>query len=133
MCQTLREISLTFYSASVSKVSNIESCLVVHRDEAEDRFWLTMNTVDNRRPALICPTLSSFLIPYTLYSINIALPIIGKEFAMDAVLLNWAATSYLLSTAMFLVPLGKIADIYARKRVFALFSQRSALVRFSLL
>ncbi len=79
-----------------------------------------MDNADNRRPALICATLSSFLIPYMLSSINIALPVIGKEFATDAVVLNWAATSYLLSTAMFLVPLGKIADIHGRKRVFAI-------------
>ncbi len=94
-----------------------------------------MDTTDNRRPALICATLSSFLIPYMLSSINIALPVIGKEFAMDAVLLNWAATSYLLSTAMFLVPLGKIADIYGRKRVFgygvSIYTLSSFLLTFS--
>ena len=51
-------------------------------------------------------------------SVNIALPSIGKEFLMDAVLLNWVATSYLLAAAMFLVPFGKIADIYGRKKIF---------------
>jgi EmrB/QacA subfamily drug resistance transporter len=37
---------------------------------------------------------------------------------MDAILLSWVTTAYLLSTAMFLVPFGKIADIYGRKRIF---------------
>ena len=37
---------------------------------------------------------------------------------MNAVLLSWVATSYLLAAAMFLVPFGKIADIRGRKRVF---------------
>jgi EmrB/QacA subfamily drug resistance transporter len=51
-------------------------------------------------------------------SVNIALPSIGKEFAMDAVLLSWVTTSYLLATAIFLVPFGRVADIYGRKKIF---------------
>ncbi|MCU0646074.1 MAG: MFS transporter, partial [bacterium] len=31
---------------------------------------------------------------------------------------SWIATSYLLAAAMFLVPFGKIADIYGRKKIF---------------
>jgi len=51
-------------------------------------------------------------------SINVALPSIGEEFGADAVLLNWIATSFLLSAAMFLLPFGRIADIYGRRRIF---------------
>jgi EmrB/QacA subfamily drug resistance transporter len=51
-------------------------------------------------------------------SINIALPAIGEEFSMDAILLSWIATSYLLSAAVFMVPFGKVADIYGMKKVF---------------
>jgi len=51
-------------------------------------------------------------------SINIALPSIGREFNMDAVLLAWIATSYLLSATVFLLPFGRIADIYGRRRIF---------------
>ena len=51
-------------------------------------------------------------------SVNIALPAIGKEFKSDAVLLSWVATSYLLAAAVSLVPFGKLADIYGRKKVF---------------
>jgi len=37
---------------------------------------------------------------------------------MNAILLGWVATSYLLAAAMSLVPLGRAADIYGRKRIF---------------
>jgi EmrB/QacA subfamily drug resistance transporter len=37
---------------------------------------------------------------------------------MDAILLSWVTTAYLLTSAMFMVPCGKIADIYGRKRMF---------------
>jgi len=51
-------------------------------------------------------------------SINIALPVIGKEFSIDAVLLNWVVTSYILASSMFLIPFGKLADIYGRKKIY---------------
>ena len=67
---------------------------------------------------LLVATLASFLTPFMASSINIALPSIGKDFGMDAVSLSWVATAYLLAAAVFLVPFGKIADIYGRKRIF---------------
>jgi len=51
-------------------------------------------------------------------SVNIALPSIGSEFAMDAISLGWVATAYLLAAATFVVPFGRVADIYGRKRIF---------------
>lgn len=72
----------------------------------------------NKRVALVVATLSSFFTPFMASSINIALPTIAAEFKMNAVLLSWIATSYLLAAAMFLVPFGKIADIYGRKKIF---------------
>jgi len=60
----------------------------------------------------------SFLTPFMGSSVNIALPRIGREFSMDAVLLSWVPTAYLLAAAMFLVPFGKIADIRGRKKIF---------------
>jgi len=77
------------------------------------------NNIVNKRVALLVATLSSFLTPFMSSSVNIALPSIGNEFSMDAVLLNWVATSYLLAAAMFLVPFGKIADIKGRKKIFS--------------
>ena len=72
----------------------------------------------NKRSALIILTAGSFLTPFMGSSVNIALPSIGKEFAMDAVLLTWVSTSFLLGAAMFLVPFGRIADLYGRKRIY---------------
>jgi len=51
-------------------------------------------------------------------SVVIALKYIDIEFAVDAVLLSWIATSYLLAAAVFLVPFGRIADIYGRRKIF---------------
>lgn len=77
-----------------------------------------MDDAATKRAALTVATLTSFLTPFMGSSVNIALPTIGREFAMDAVFLSWIATAYLLAAAMFLVPFGRIADIYGRKKIF---------------
>jgi len=48
--------------------------------------------MDTKRSALLVATVGSFLTPFMSSSINIALPSLGKEFAMDAVLLSWVNT-----------------------------------------
>lgn len=73
-----------------------------------------------RRATLIAATLASFLTPFMGSATNVALPAIGREFTMDAVLLSWVATTYLLAAAVFLVPIGRFADIHGRKRIFVL-------------
>ena len=77
-----------------------------------------MNDKATKLSALIIASMSAFLTPFMISSINIALPAIGNEFKTDAVLLSWVATSYLLAAAVCLVPFGKLADIYGRKKIF---------------
>lgn len=73
-----------------------------------------------KRITLFVVTLAAFLTPFDGSSVNIALPSIGKEFSMDAISLGWVATAYLLASAMFLVPFGRVADIYGRKKIFTI-------------
>jgi EmrB/QacA subfamily drug resistance transporter len=65
-------------------------------------------------------TMSSFITPMALSTVNVALPTIAKEFLMDAITLSWVATAYILTAAALLMPFGRAADIYGRKRVFVL-------------
>ena len=73
----------------------------------------------NKKLALILATVTSFLAPFMGSSVNVALPLIGKEFSMDAIVLSWITTAYLLAASALLVPFGRLADIYGRKRIFA--------------
>jgi EmrB/QacA subfamily drug resistance transporter len=75
-------------------------------------------TATEKRIILLIAVLAGFLTPFDGSAVNIALPNIGAEFHMDAVALSWVATAYLLSSAVFLVPFGKIADIRGRKKIF---------------
>ena len=79
-----------------------------------------MNQTPDKKVALMIAMLAAFFVPFMGSSVNIALPSIGKDFAMDAVALSWVATSFLLTAAMFLLPFGRLADIYGRKLFFFL-------------
>ena len=72
----------------------------------------------NRGVILLMIVFTSFINPFLGAAINIALPAISIEFSMNAVSLSWVAMAFLLSSAVFLVPLGKLADIRGRKKIF---------------
>jgi EmrB/QacA subfamily drug resistance transporter len=75
-------------------------------------------TATQKRVVLLIAILAGFITPFDGSAVNIALPAISAEFHMDAIALSWVATAYLLASAIFLVPFGKIADIYGRKRIY---------------
>ena len=85
-----------------------------------------------RRTALIVVSIASFLTPFMASSVNVALPTIAREFSLDAVMLGWVATSYMLASAVTLLPAGRLGDMFGRKRVFlvgtAVFSLASLLI-----
>jgi EmrB/QacA subfamily drug resistance transporter len=70
------------------------------------------------KSALLVASITSFMGPFVVSSVNVALPSIQKEFNADAVQLSWIATSLLLAVAVTLVPAGRIADIHGRKKIF---------------
>ena len=71
-----------------------------------------------QKSTLIVTTVTAFMAPFMLSSVNVALPAIQADLGANAILLGWTATAYLLATAIVLVPAGKFADIYGRKKVF---------------
>jgi EmrB/QacA subfamily drug resistance transporter len=73
-----------------------------------------------KRSVLTVTAFASFLTPFMGSSVNLALPSIGNEFGLNAVTLNWIVNSYMLSTAVFLLPAGRMGDILGRKKVFTI-------------
>lgn len=67
---------------------------------------------------LILVMFTSFITPFIGSAVNLALPKIEYEFRLNAVTMSWVTMVFLLSSAAFLVPIGKLADIYGRKRIF---------------
>ncbi|MDD1724740.1 MAG: MFS transporter [Methanospirillum sp.] len=79
-----------------------------------------MKHPDLSSTTLFIAVFCGFLTPFDLSAVNIALPAIAAEYSLDAVSLSWISSIYLLASAAFLVPFGKIGDIYGRKRVLTL-------------
>jgi EmrB/QacA subfamily drug resistance transporter len=67
---------------------------------------------------LLATTISSFTTPFMGSSVNVALPMIARDFSMNALSLSWVASSFLLAAAIMLVPMGRLADLYGRKIFF---------------
>lgn len=68
---------------------------------------------------LFTALVGGFLTAFTVSSVTIALPSIGEDLSMDAVLLSWVVTVYPLTAAALLVPFGRLADILGRKKLYA--------------
>ncbi len=73
---------------------------------------------DQRKIALIIALMSSFVSPFMISAVNIALPSIEEAFSLNTRTLSWVVTSFLLSSGIFLVPSGKLADIHNKKSLF---------------
>jgi len=72
---------------------------------------MTVHNRTSKRLILFLIIITSFINPFLGAAINIALPAISEEFSLGAVGMSWVAMAFLLSSAVFLVPLGKLADI----------------------
>ncbi|QTA80493.1 Major facilitator superfamily protein [Desulfonema limicola] len=59
-----------------------------------------------------------FITPFMFSAVGIALPTIGLEFQASAVQLGLIEMVYILAFALFLLPLGRFADIHGRRLIF---------------
>lgn len=79
---------------------------------------LNLSWNSSQRSAITIATLTSFTGPFLISGVNIALPAIEDEFSLSAVALSWVVTAYLLASAVFLLVIGRYADIKGQKSVF---------------
>jgi len=89
----------------------------------------------SKKTVLIVATFAAFLTPFLGSAVNLALPSIGKDLNADAISLGWVISSFILSSAIFLLPFGRLADIIGRKKIFSygisLFTVSTFLIIFS--
>ena len=74
----------------------------------------------NKNIILTISTVTAFILPFLVASVNVALPTMGREFNMEAVTMTWVSTSYFLAIAIVQVPFGRLSDIFGRRRLFIL-------------
>jgi EmrB/QacA subfamily drug resistance transporter len=56
--------------------------------------------------------------PFMMSAVGVALPAIGREFGATALQLGLVETTYVLSSSIFLLAMGRLGDIHGRRRVF---------------
>lgn len=61
---------------------------------------------------------TSFMTTFMGSSINLALPSMGNDLGSNAVISSWIITAYILASAIFLLPFGRLADIKGRRKVY---------------
>ncbi len=71
-----------------------------------------------KKVVLIVTTIAAFTMPFSMAGVNIALPAIGKEFSLNAVLLSWIVTATTLASGVIMIPTSRAADIYGRRKIF---------------
>ena len=86
-----------------------------------------MKLLDTRAAADVRPGhvllinfLAAWVAAFMTTSINIALPSIQTDFHLNAVTLGWLPLAYMLASAVFLLPFGKVGDKYGRRQLFLL-------------
>ena len=62
--------------------------------------------------------MGAFMTPLMLSAVNVAIPTIAEGLQADAITTSWIPMAYLLSSAVFLLPFGRLGDMYGRKRMF---------------
>ncbi len=67
---------------------------------------------------LIVICLGAFIAPLGMASVNVAIPALAAELNANAVLVSWIPTTVLLANIVFMLPAGKLADLFGRKQVF---------------
>ncbi|MFT2091102.1 MFS transporter [Paraglaciecola sp. 2405UD69-4] len=68
--------------------------------------------------ALIIVCLGSIIGPLGMASVNIAIPDMAADLQANAKMVSWLPTLFILSSVVFMLPAGKLADNYGRKRVY---------------
>ena len=90
---------------------DIENRRITTRDTAStsNRWWTL---------AAVCTGVFMLLLDITI--VNVALPDIEKAFGASLSDLQWVISAYALTLAAFLLTAGSLADLYGRRRLFAI-------------
>jgi MFS family permease len=72
----------------------------------------------SRSATLFVVCVAHFLMPFMMSAVGIALPAIGREFNATALQLGLVETTYVLSSSIFLLAMGRLGDIHGRRRIF---------------
>ena len=68
--------------------------------------------------AVLSVMTTSFMVTFIGSATNLALPSIANDLSSSAVVLSWIVSGYILASAAFLLPMGRIADMVGRRKIY---------------
>ena len=88
------------------------------RRAASSSHAATILTGRSRWLALVAITVVSFLLLLEDTAVSVALPAIRRDLGVSLTGLEWVVNAYTLALAVLVLPAGKLADAYGRRRMF---------------
>ncbi len=78
------------------------------------------STTDTKQQNIVMTLLllNAFATSPMLSAVNVALPSIAEDLQLSAIALSWILMGYLMTSVMFILISGPLADIHGRKKVF---------------
>lgn len=86
-----------------------------NKDLAEKKSGMS-----SERCTFIAAMITSFIGAFTGSGVTVALPTVGAEFSADAVALSRVVSMFLFGAAMFMLPMGRVADILGRRKIYTI-------------
>jgi len=77
-------------------------------------------TKREKNMVLLASSVAIFITPAMASMVNLALVSIGNDFNVGTHNLGWITTTFFISSVAFLLPAGRIADLYGKKRTFVI-------------
>ena len=74
----------------------------------------------NKNLLLFTVSFTLFFTSYMYSSVNIALPAIGRDFTADVIKLSWVTSAIFVTSSIFMIPFGRLADIVGLKKIYML-------------
>ena len=72
----------------------------------------------NNKRVLAAAMITSFMTTFMSSSLNLSIPALESYFGISAVLVSWIVSAYTITIAAASLPMGKVADITDRRRIF---------------
>lgn len=79
---------------------------------------MILTQLTDRTKTLLTMMMSSFVTPFTSSALTLSLPDIGRDYGASANELGWVLEIFLLASIVCLLPMGKLADRFGKRRVF---------------
>jgi len=91
--------------------------LIAEMNATQLQFYYDQ-TPSARRMALVSVGLVMMICSLALSAVNIAVPRIAEDLQASAIAVSWIPVAMLWGNVVFLLPIGRVADMVGRKRMF---------------